>query len=91
MAFLKVGVTGADAVFAPKDNTVGLAAVICRGASGAAESVPYVQVTNLALAVDALKQPAFGSSGPRARPQRHSSMRSGAVRWFSGAERKHGI
>jgi tRNA G18 (ribose-2'-O)-methylase SpoU len=76
MAFLKVGGAGVDAVFAPKDNAVGLAAVVCRGASGAAESVPYVQVTNLAWAMDALKQPASGSSGARARPQRHSSTGS---------------
>jgi 23S rRNA (guanosine2251-2'-O)-methyltransferase len=47
---------GVHAVLAPKANAVGLTPVVCKVASGAAESVPYVQVTNLARAMDALKQ-----------------------------------
>ncbi|MCG8324137.1 MAG: 23S rRNA (guanosine(2251)-2'-O)-methyltransferase RlmB [Thiotrichales bacterium] len=39
---------GAAAVIAPKDNAAGLNATVCKVASGAAESVPFITVTNLA-------------------------------------------
>lgn len=38
---------GVHAVIAPKDRAVGLTPVACKVASGAAESVPFIQVTNL--------------------------------------------
>ncbi len=38
---------GVHAVIAPKDRSVGLGPTVCKVASGAAESVPFVQVTNL--------------------------------------------
>ncbi len=38
---------GVDAVIAPRDRSCGLTPVACRVASGAAETVPFVQVTNL--------------------------------------------
>ncbi|MEA3275029.1 MAG: 23S rRNA (guanosine(2251)-2'-O)-methyltransferase RlmB [Pseudomonadota bacterium] len=47
---------GVHALIAPKDNAVGLTPVVCKVASGAAETVPYVQVTNLARAMDRLKE-----------------------------------
>jgi 23S rRNA (guanosine2251-2'-O)-methyltransferase len=47
---------GVHAVIAPKDNAVGLTPTVCKVASGAAETVPYVQVTNLARAMDSLKE-----------------------------------
>ncbi|MBN2885788.1 MAG: 23S rRNA (guanosine(2251)-2'-O)-methyltransferase RlmB [Chromatiaceae bacterium] len=47
---------GAQAVIAPRDHAVGLTPVVCKVASGAAESVPYVQVTNLARTLDWLKE-----------------------------------
>ncbi|EXJ16963.1 23S rRNA (guanosine(2251)-2'-O)-methyltransferase RlmB [Imhoffiella purpurea] len=46
---------GVHAVVAPKDNAVGLTPVVCKVASGAAETMPYYQVTNLARTMDALK------------------------------------
>jgi 23S rRNA (guanosine2251-2'-O)-methyltransferase len=46
---------GVHAVIAPKDNAVGLTPVVCKVASGAAETVPYVQVTNLARSMDRIK------------------------------------
>lgn len=39
---------GVDAVIAPRDRSVGLTPVAVKVASGAAETVPFVQVTNLA-------------------------------------------
>ncbi|MBK1718025.1 23S rRNA (guanosine(2251)-2'-O)-methyltransferase RlmB [Thiocystis violacea] len=47
---------GAQAVIAPKDNAVGLTPVVCKVASGAAETLPYFQVTNLARVMDSLKE-----------------------------------
>jgi 23S rRNA (guanosine2251-2'-O)-methyltransferase len=44
---------GAHALVAPKDRAVGLTPAVAKVASGAAETVPYLQVTNL---VRALKQ-----------------------------------
>jgi tRNA G18 (ribose-2'-O)-methylase SpoU len=38
---------GAHAVIAPKDRSVGLNATVAKVASGAAETVPYITVTNL--------------------------------------------
>lgn len=39
---------GVDAVIAPRDRSGGLTPVVCKVASGAAETMPFVQVTNLA-------------------------------------------
>jgi 23S rRNA (guanosine2251-2'-O)-methyltransferase len=39
---------GVHAVIAPRDRASGLTPVACKVASGAAESVPFIQVTNLA-------------------------------------------
>jgi len=47
---------GAHAVIAPKDHAVGLSATVAKVASGAAESVPYLMVTNLARALNELKE-----------------------------------
>ena len=46
---------GVHAVIAPKDNSVGITAVVSKVASGAAETVPYVMVTNLARSLRDLK------------------------------------
>ena len=47
---------GAHAVIAPKDHAVGLNATVAKVASGAAESVPYLMVTNLARTLNELKE-----------------------------------
>ncbi len=47
---------GAHAVIAPKDKAVGLNATVEKVASGAAETVPYLMVTNLARSLDELKE-----------------------------------
>ena len=46
---------GAHAVIAPKDRSVGLTDAAIKVASGAAESVPYIVVTNLARTMRDLK------------------------------------
>jgi 23S rRNA (guanosine2251-2'-O)-methyltransferase len=47
---------GAHAVIAPKDRAVGLNATASKVASGAAESVPYITVTNLARTMRELQE-----------------------------------
>jgi 23S rRNA (guanosine2251-2'-O)-methyltransferase len=47
---------GAHAVIAPKDNAVGINATVEKVASGAAETVPYIMVTNLARTIEELKE-----------------------------------
>jgi len=47
---------GVDAVIAPKDKAVGLTDTVKRVAVGAAESVPFVKVTNLARTMRTLKE-----------------------------------
>lgn len=47
---------GAHAVVAPKDHAVGLNATVAKVASGAAETVPYLMVTNLARSLKELKE-----------------------------------
>ena len=47
---------GAHAVVAPKDHAVGINATVAKVASGAAETVPYLMVTNLARALNEMKE-----------------------------------
>ncbi|MEY4753494.1 MAG: hypothetical protein RJA44_1169 [Pseudomonadota bacterium] len=47
---------GAHALIAPKDHSVGLNATVAKVASGAAETVPYFMVTNLARTLGEMKE-----------------------------------
>jgi 23S rRNA (guanosine2251-2'-O)-methyltransferase len=47
---------GVHAVIAPKDHAVGINATVAKVASGAAETVPYFMVTNLARTLAELKE-----------------------------------
>ncbi len=47
---------GVHAVLAPKDRAAGLSAVAIKAASGAADAVPYLTVTNLARTLRELKE-----------------------------------
>ena len=47
---------GAHAVIAPKDHAVGINATVAKVASGAAETMPYFMVTNLARTLNELKE-----------------------------------
>jgi 23S rRNA (guanosine2251-2'-O)-methyltransferase len=57
---------GVHAVLAPKDKSVGLTPTVCKVASGAAETVPFIQVTNLARTLRFLQEQniwLFGAAG----------------------------
>jgi 23S rRNA (guanosine2251-2'-O)-methyltransferase len=47
---------GAHVVLAPKDHAVGLNATVAKVASGAAETMPYLMVTNLARSLNEIKE-----------------------------------
>ena len=47
---------GAQAVIAPRDHAAGINATVAKVASGAAETVPYFMVTNLARTLGELKE-----------------------------------
>ena len=57
---------GVHAVIAPKDKSVGLTPTVSKVASGAAESVPFIQITNLARTLRDLRDNniwIFGAAG----------------------------
>lgn len=79
---------GAHAVIAPKDRAVGLNATAIKVASGAADSVPYVTVTNLARALRELQEAGVwvvGAAG-EAGKSLYQIDQSGPIAWVLGAE-----
>jgi 23S rRNA (guanosine2251-2'-O)-methyltransferase len=79
---------GVHAVMAPKDRAVGLTPVVEKVASGAAETVPYVMVTNLARSLDTLKDRGLfvvGLAGEADGPL-HAQALDGPVALVMGAE-----
>ena len=47
---------GVHLVISPKDRAVGITPVVCKVAAGAAETVPFIQVTNLARTMQQLQE-----------------------------------
>lgn len=79
---------GAHAVVAPKDRAVGLNSTVEKVASGAAETVPYVMVTNLARSLEELKEHrvwTVAMDASAARPLDKIDAMSG-IAWVLGAE-----
>jgi 23S rRNA (guanosine2251-2'-O)-methyltransferase len=79
---------GAHAVIAPKDRSVGLTLAAMKVASGAAESVPYIVVTNLARTLRDLKDRGIWLVGTTdAAPQTlYQARLDGALGLVMGAE-----
>ena len=79
---------GAHAVVAPKDRAAGITPVVEKVASGAAETVPFVPVTNLARAMRELKERGVWLIGADQGAQRelYSLKLSGPLAWVLGAE-----
>jgi 23S rRNA (guanosine2251-2'-O)-methyltransferase len=75
-------------VFVPKDRSVGVTATVAKVASGAAESVPLIPVTNLARAMDELKEAGVWLLGAVADAEvgLFQARLAGAVGWVLGAE-----
>ncbi len=79
---------GVHAVIAPKDRAVGVTATVSKVASGAAETVPYIAVTNLARAMRELKERGVWLIGAdeRAGQDLYAARLDGPVAWVLGAE-----
>jgi 23S rRNA (guanosine2251-2'-O)-methyltransferase len=79
---------GAHAVVAPKDRAVGMTPVVAKVASGAAESVPYVMVTNLARTLRELKEDGVWIIGAddAAAASLYETRLQGPLAWVMGAE-----
>ncbi len=79
---------GVHAVIAPKDRAVGLTDVAMKAASGAAETVPYIMVTNLARTLRELKERdiwVVGTAG-EASEDLYTAQWPVATAWVMGAE-----
>ncbi len=79
---------GVDVVIAPKDKSVGITETVLRVSVGAAEKVPFVQVTNLARAMKQLQSRGiwiFGTSDKGDRDLYETDF-SGGVALVMGAE-----
>jgi 23S rRNA (guanosine2251-2'-O)-methyltransferase len=79
---------GAHAVIAPKDRAAGINATVSKVASGAAETVPYIAVTNLARSMRDLKERNIWIVGAdeRAESDLYSVKLAGPLAWVFGAE-----
>lgn len=79
---------GVTAVIAPKDRSVSLTETAIRVASGAAESVPFVQVTNLARTLALLKKMNIWVYGAAAEAKKtlYQEKLTGSVALVLGAE-----
>jgi 23S rRNA (guanosine2251-2'-O)-methyltransferase len=79
---------GVHAVLAPKDRAVGINATVSKVASGAAETVPYIAVTNLARSMRELKDRGIWLMGTdeRAEQDLFQVRLKGSLAWVLGAE-----
>lgn len=79
---------GVHAVIAPKDRAVGLNATAIKVASGAADTVPYITVTNLARALRELRDAGVWCVGATddAEKSLYAIDQTGPIAWVLGAE-----
>jgi len=78
----------AQAVIAPKDRAVSMTPTVAKVASGAAETVPYIQVTNLARSLQTIKDAGIwvmGADQEAAEPVSTARL-DGPIAWVLGAE-----
>jgi 23S rRNA (guanosine2251-2'-O)-methyltransferase len=79
---------GVHAVIAPKDRAVGLTATVHKVASGAADTIPFIPVTNLARTIRTLKQRGIWVIGTdsSADCDLNTLNLHGPIAWVLGAE-----
>jgi 23S rRNA (guanosine2251-2'-O)-methyltransferase len=78
---------GVDAVVVPKDRAVGVNATVAKAASGAADTVPVIAVTNLVRALRQMKEAGMWIVGADAGGETlFDADLSGPVAWVLGAE-----
>jgi 23S rRNA (guanosine2251-2'-O)-methyltransferase len=79
---------GVHAVIAPKDRSAGLSAVVSKVASGAADTVPFIPVTNLARTMGEIAESGvslIGTAG-EADTYLYDVDATGKTAWILGAE-----
>jgi len=80
-------VFGAHAVIVPRDRAVGVNATVAKAASGAADTVPVITVTNLARTLNELKEREIWVLGADvAGESLFEADVGGAIAWVLGAE-----
>jgi len=79
---------GAHAVLAPKDRAAGVTPTVSKVASGAAESTPYLMVTNLARTLSELKERTIWIVGADERAEKtlYEADLPESIAWVLGAE-----
>ncbi|MBI2311031.1 MAG: 23S rRNA (guanosine(2251)-2'-O)-methyltransferase RlmB [Betaproteobacteria bacterium] len=79
---------GAHAVVAPKDRAAGITPTVAKVASGAAETVPFIAVTNLARTLRELKERGIWVAGAAGEAETglYEARLAGPLAWVLGAE-----
>jgi 23S rRNA (guanosine2251-2'-O)-methyltransferase len=79
---------GAAAVVVPRDRSAAMSPLVAKAAAGAAESTPLVAVTNLARAMDDIKQAGVWIAGAAGEAERalYTLDLTGPIAWVLGAE-----
>lgn len=86
--FRSADAAGVHAIIAPKDKAVGITSVVSKVASGAAETVPFIQVTNLVRTMETLKEKGiwlYGADG-EAQQTLYQTKLNGPIGIVMGAE-----
>jgi 23S rRNA (guanosine2251-2'-O)-methyltransferase len=86
--FRSAEAAGVDVIIAPKDKSVGLTPVVSKVASGAVETLPFVQATNLARTLKMLKDWGiwiYGAAG-EAQQSLYQTNLTGPIAIVLGAE-----
>lgn len=86
--FRTADAAGVHAIIAPKDKSVGITPVVSKVACGATETVPFIQVTNLARTLTELKEAGvwlFGADGEAEQNLFQADLR-GPIAIIMGAE-----
>lgn len=84
---------GVTCVIAPKDNSADITATVSKVASGAAETVPFIRVTNLARSIKALQALGiwvYGAAGEATQSLYDINYKNTATALVMGAE-GHGL
>lgn len=86
--FRTADAAGVHAIIAPKDKSASITPVVSKVASGAAETVPFIQVTNLARTLNLLKEMGiwiYGAAG-EATQSLYQAKLQGSIAIVMGAE-----
>lgn len=86
--FRSADAAGVHAIIAPKDKAVGITPIVSKVASGAAETLAFIQVTNLARCMEELKQEGIWLYGADAEAKQtlYQAKLTGPIGLVLGAE-----